>query len=92
MRHESADLVRMALGGVVNVALLQMVPRLGVWSSDEREFRLALVVSVLAVSGLVTVIPIFRCGKPWQRVVGFVLLILPFPSLWFPLHFILKNK
>ena len=92
MKHESADLVRMVLGGGVNLALLLMVSRLGVWSSDEREFRLTLIVSALAVSGLVIVVPVLRQGKPWQRLVCFCLLILPFLSLWFPLQFILKNK
>ena len=92
MKHESADLVRMVMGSVVNVALLLMIPCLGVWSSDEREFRLALVVSVLAVTGIIAVIPVIRRGKPWQWVVGFGLLILPFLSLWFPLHSILKNR
>jgi hypothetical protein len=82
----------MALGSIVNLALMLMLPRLGVWSNDQREFRLALVVSALAVSGLVTVIPVVQHGKPWQRVVGLGLLILPSLSLWFPLEFILKNK
>jgi len=45
--------MRLIVGGAVNVILLLMVPRLGVWSSDEREFRLALLASCLGTVGVV---------------------------------------
>jgi hypothetical protein len=92
MKSGTAEAVRLVLGGVVNVILLLMIPRLGVWSSDEREFHLAVVVSALAISCLVTVIPVIRKGKSWQQVAGCVLFILPCLSLWFPLEFFLKNR
>jgi len=83
---------RLVTGSVINVILMLMAPRLAVWSSDEREFRLALTVSVIGVVGVVSLFPVLIQGKGWQRVLGFLLLILPCLSFWFVFDFALKNK
>lgn len=82
--------VRLFAGGALNVALLLMSPRLGVWSSVEREFRLALVASSIGAGGIVCLAPILWRGKPWQRVVA--LLLLASPCLTFGLVFDFVQK
>jgi hypothetical protein len=83
---------RLIVGCSVNAVLLLMVPRLGVWSSDEREFRLALLASALGTVGVLALLPVLFRGNGWQRVFGIVLLFLPSLSFWFVFDFVLKNK
>ncbi len=83
---------RLVVGAVVNIFLLLMIPRLGVWSSDEREFGLALVAGGSGVVAIVSLLPVIKSGRNWQRVIGFILLVLPCLSFWFTFEFILKHK
>jgi hypothetical protein len=84
--------LRLALGAVVNLLLLLMVPRLGVWSSDEREVRLALLAVALGTLGIVALFPIIKSGQNWQRMIGLILLVLPCLSFWFAFEFVWRNK
>jgi hypothetical protein len=93
MKNTSYNLrVRLLVGFATNIVLLLMVPRLGVWSSDEREFRLALLASAVGTVGVVSLFPILRHGEGWQQVMGLLLLILPCLSFWFAIEFVLKNN
>ena len=93
MKKTSYNLsVRLVVGSAINVILLLMVPRLGVWSSDEREFRLALLASAVGTVGVVSLFPVLARGKGWQRVIGSLLLVLPCLCFWFVFDFVLQNK
>ena len=81
--------VRLVVGSAINIILLLMIPRLGVWRSDEREFRLALLASAVGTVGVVSLFPVLARGKGWQRVIGSLLLVLPCFSYWFVFDFVL---
>ena len=83
---------RLVIGSAMNVILLLMVPRLGMWSSDEREFRLAFLASAVGAVGVVSLLPVLWRGKGSQPVIGVLLLVLPCLSFWFAFDFVLRNK
>jgi len=68
---------RLAIGAALNACLWPVWRGVSLWSSDDREYRLALIAGGLAAATLVSVIPIFWRGQAWQAAVGFVLLWLP---------------
>jgi len=84
--------VRLVIGVTINIILLLMSPRLAVWSSDEREFRLALLASTIGAIGVISLLPVLWRGQGWQPVVGLLLLVLPCLSFWFAFDLVLKNK
>ena len=61
---------RLIAGLVINFILILITPRLAVWSSDEREFRLAFTVSTIGAIGVVTVFRVIKTAKggsvPWD--------------------------
>lgn len=69
--------MRLAVGLALNVCLWPVIRELGMWSSYDREIRLALLSGSLAAAAVVSVIPLFWRGKAWQAPIAFVLLWLP---------------
>ena len=85
-------LVRLIAGAGLNVVLLLMLPRLAMWSSIEREFRIALTASSLGAIAIVCVAPVLWRAKDPQRVFALMLLVLPCLTMWLVVDFILKYK
>jgi hypothetical protein len=70
------------IGVVLNGCLWALATAFSMWSSYDREARVALLAAGFAAAALVTVVPLFWRGKPWQAPIAFVLLWLPFFVLW----------
>jgi hypothetical protein len=68
---------RLTIGTALNAGIWPVWRGVSLWSSYDREYRLALIAGGLAAATLVSVIPIFWRGLAWQAVVGVVLLWLP---------------
>ena len=83
---------RLVAGAALNVGLLLMIPRVAMWSSVEREFRLALTASALGVVAIVCVLPVLWRAKDPQRVFALMLLVLPLLTFWLVWDFIVKYK
>jgi len=69
--------LRLVAGVVLNGWLWPLAVGLSRWSSYDREARITLLAGGVAAAALVTVIPLFWRGKPWQAPIAFVLLWLP---------------
>ena len=91
-RKLTSVLLRLSFGFAVNAILLLMLPRLGVWSSDEREFRLAFPASVIGAAGAVALLPVLLRGSGWQRVFGVLLLIVPSLSFWLVFDLLVRYR
>jgi len=74
--------VRLALGTILNACLWPLWRGLSMWSSHDREYHLALISGAIAAAALVTVVPLFWRGQPWQAPIAFVLLWLPALALY----------
>lgn len=69
--------IRLVVGAALNLALLLMIPRGGLWSSIEREFQMAFTAFSLAAAAIVCVLPVLWRAKDPQRVLALMLLVLP---------------
>jgi hypothetical protein len=74
--------LRLVVGIVLNVALWPFTAGLARWGNYGRESRFLLLSIAAAVTALVTVIPLFWRGKPWQAPIAFILLWLPLLALY----------
>jgi site-specific recombinase len=81
-RSKTEQWMRLGVGVALNVVLWPLVQAAGVWSSYEREYRLALVSGGLAAAAIVSVVPLFWRGQPWHAAIAFVLLWLPVLALF----------
>ncbi len=69
--------LRLSIGFVLNAVLWLLMAAGARWSNYDREAHLAVINISVAAVALVTVIPIFWRGKPWQVPLAFILLWLP---------------
>ena len=69
---------RLVTGVVLNGCLWPLAGAISMWSSYDRKARVTLLAAGVAATALVTVVPLFWRGKPWQAPIAFVLLWLPF--------------
>lgn len=83
---------RLLAGAALNVVLLLIIPRVAVWSSVEREFRLALTASALGVVAIVCLLPVLWRAKDLQRVFAVMLLLLPVLTFWLVADFVLRYR
>jgi hypothetical protein len=81
-KFDREGFVRLGVGLALNLCLWPLVSGLAKWSSYDRETRLAFVSGSLAAAAVVSVIPLFWRGKPWQAPLAFVLLWLPGLTLY----------
>jgi len=81
-------LIRLIAGAILNMLLLLMIPRIAVWSSVEREFRLALTASSIGAVAIVCLIPVVWRAKGRQQVFALVLMVFPCLSIWVALDFV----
>ena len=82
LKSEIEGWIRLVIGIVLNGCLWPLAAALAKWSSYEREARVTLLAGGVATAALVTVVPLFWRGKPWQVPIAFVLLWLPFFVLY----------
>lgn len=66
----------------LNVALWLLTAKLARWGSYDQEMHFWLVSIAVAAAVLVTVIPLFWRGKPWQAPIAFILLWIPTVTLY----------
>jgi hypothetical protein len=93
--HDSRSpqvLGRLIAGGVLNLILLLMVPRLAMWSSIDREFRMALIAASVGVLAIVWLVPVLWRGKTWQPVTAIMLMVCPAISLYLPVDFLFHYR
>ena len=69
--------LRISIGFVLNAVLWPLTAAAARWGNYDREAHLALINIAVAAAALVTVIPLFWRGKPWQVPLAFILLWLP---------------
>ena len=74
--------VRLAIGAALDVLLLLMLPRLAMWSSEERAVAMAMVYAVMGAAAIVCVAPVLRRGTDVQRVGSVVVIILSALAFW----------
>jgi hypothetical protein len=79
-KSEKEGFVRLGVGVVLNACLWPLTARLG--KDYGPDARLAVISVAVAVTALVSVIPIFWRGKPWQAPIAFVLLWQPALDLY----------
>ncbi len=80
--HPKECWLRFSIGFVLNAVLWPLMASAARWSNYDREAHLALISIAVAAAALVTVIPLFWRGKPWQAPLAFLLLWLPVMVLY----------
>ena len=83
--------VRLVVATILDIALALKLPQLAMWSSYERECRLAFVYATLGAVAMVCVVPVLWRGTALQRVAAIVLLILSCLALWPAVDFCLSR-
>ena len=76
----------------LDVVLLLMLPRLAVWSGDDRDCRMVMAYAALGATAMVCVVPVVRRGTDLQRVGAVVVLVLSGLAFWPALDFYLRMK
>lgn len=76
------EFVRLILGLLLNLALWFVFRELALFSTVDREFRIAFLGGCIASATLVIVIPIFWKGKAWHAPIAFLMLWLPAIVFW----------
>ena len=66
----------------MDVFLLLMLPRLAMWSSDDRACWMALAYVATGAAAMISVVPVARRGSDLQRVGAVVVLILSALAFW----------
>lgn len=74
--------VRLVIGAALDVLLLLMLPRLAMWSSEERAVGMAMVYAVAGAAAIVCVAPVLRRGTDVQRVGSVVVMVLSALAFW----------
>lgn len=74
--------VRLAIGAALDVLLLLMLPRLAMWSSEERAVGMAMVYAVPGAVAIICVAPVLRRGTDVQRVGSVVVMVLSALAFW----------
>jgi hypothetical protein len=70
--------LRLVAGVVLNVALMSLAAGPGGrWGGYDREAHFSLILIAVAAPALVSEIPLFWRGQPWQAAVALPLLVLP---------------
>jgi hypothetical protein len=81
-RSKTEGWLRLGTGVVLNAVLWPLTQVLSKWSSYDREAHLAILTAAVAAAALVSVIPLFWRGQPWQSPIAFVLIWLPAFALY----------
>jgi hypothetical protein len=76
-KADTESFVRLGIGLALSVCMWPLIKAGAGWSSYERETRIALISGSMAAAAIVTLVPLFWRGKPWQAPVAFVLLWMP---------------
>ena len=84
--------MRLAAGAGLDVILLLMLPRLAMWSSDDRACRMALEYAAMGAAAMVSVAPVARRGTDLQRVGAVVVLVLSALAFWPAVDYWLRMK
>lgn len=74
--------VRLAIGAALDVLLLLMLPRLAMWSSEERAAGMAMVYAVAGAAAIVCVAPVLRRGTEVQRVGAVIVMVVSALAFW----------
>ena len=74
--------IRLAIGAALDVLLLVMLPRLAMWSSEERAVGMAMVYAVAGAAAIGCVAPVLRRGTDVQWVGSLVVMVLSALAFW----------
>ena len=74
--------IRLATGVALDFLLLLMLPRLAMWSSEERAVGMAIVYAVGGAAAIVCLVPVLRRGTDVQRVGSVIVLALSAMAFW----------
>jgi hypothetical protein len=74
--------IRLAIGAALDALLLVMLPRLAMWSSEERAVGMAMVYAAVGAAGIVCVAPVLRRGTDVQRVGSVIVIVLSALAFW----------
>jgi hypothetical protein len=74
--------VRLAIGAALDVLLLLMLPRLAMWSSEERAVGMAMIYAGIGGAAIVCVAPVLRRGTDVQRVGTVIVIVLSALAFW----------
>lgn len=80
--HSRRCSIRLAVGAVLELLLMVMLPRLAMWSSEERAVGLAIIYAVVGATAIVCVTPVLRRGTDVQRVGSVVVMVLSALAFW----------
>ena len=80
--HSRRCSIRVAVGAALDLLLLLMLPRLAMWSSEERAVGLAMMYGVVGAAAIVCVAPVLRRGTDVQRVGSVVVMVLSVLAFW----------
>ncbi len=84
--------LRLGIGVGLNVALLLCSAPYARWGSYNQEAHGDLIVLALSAPALVTIIPLYWRGEPWQAALALPLLFLPAMCLWVVVGTILSHR
>ncbi|MCX6916120.1 MAG: hypothetical protein NT167_24265 [Verrucomicrobia bacterium] len=84
--------IRLAVGAGLDAVLLLMLPRLAMWSSDDRACRMALAYAAMGAAAMISVAPVARRGTDLQRVAAVVVLVLSALAFWPAVDYWLRMK
>lgn len=80
--HSRRCSIRLAVGAALDLLLLVMLPRLAMWSSEERAVGVAMVYGAVGTAAIVCVTPVLRRGTDVHRVGGVVVMVLSALAFW----------